>query len=77
MEGRALALAVATGAQVRRSSLVPAKGVYVVGAGVMVCGPFAYAALLWEVEGRKRWVGRNWRRLKRERRKFITREIGK
>lgn len=39
---------------------------------VIYCGARAYRAIQWEVEGRKAWFGRDRRRLKRERRKFMA-----
>jgi hypothetical protein len=40
---------------------------------MMVVGPRAYRAILWETEGSKAWIGRDRRRIKRERRRFIAR----
>ena len=40
---------------------------------LMLVGQKAYRAVLWETEGRKPWEGRDRRRIKRERRKFMAR----
>lgn len=38
----------------------------------MIVSPVGYRAILWETDGAKRWIGRDRRRLKRERRKWMT-----
>lgn len=40
--------------------------------GILYAGDKAYRAIKWEVEGRKAWGGRDRRRLKRERRKYMA-----
>ena len=39
---------------------------------MIIVGKRAARAIDWEVEGKQRWTGRNWRRIKRERRKFVV-----
>lgn len=38
-------------------------------------GKNVYRAFKWQVEESKRWEGRDWRRIKRERRRFMKRDI--
>lgn len=38
---------------------------------VLRIGPKAYRAAVWEARERHRWSGRDWRRLKRERARFM------
>jgi hypothetical protein len=44
--------------------------------GMMLARPKAYRAIKWEVEGRLAWTGRDWRRIKRERRKWMAKREG-
>lgn len=60
------------GLQVVRSEAMPPKEAFRHSPDLMYVGPVAYRAIQWEVEGRKAWAGRDWRRIKRERRKYMA-----
>lgn len=40
--------------------------------GLIFCGPKFKRAFDWELTEKLRWAGRNWRRIKRERRKWMA-----
>lgn len=62
-----------TGVEVRVSPHMLAFSAACVWPQHMIVGPKAYRAIQWEVEGKHAWSSRDWRRLKRERRKFMAR----
>lgn len=62
-----------SGVEISVSRHMPAFSATCVGANHIVVGAKAYRAIQWEVEGKQLWAGRNWRRPKRERRKFMAR----
>jgi hypothetical protein len=57
---------------VRQSYLLKPDDIFRERPDVVFVGRRVYRAIQWETTERHRWAGRNWRRLKRERRKFIS-----
>ena len=55
---------------VRQEHLAPDDAVKH-GPDLVYAGPRAYRAFKWEVEGYRAWEGRDWRRIKRERRRYM------
>jgi len=62
------------GPVIRESAYIPHDEAYKVkhlGREYIYCGPRFKRALDWEITESKKWSGRNWRRIKRERRKWM------
>lgn len=58
--------------EIRASEYVDTTFAYYIRAQHLVlCGTKFYREFLWETQEKLKWTGRNWRRIKRERNKFM------